>query len=220
MVPGGFACVVDCSCGAVDSRKHLARPRTSASGGRQGAWWHDAATQADARMQAGADVPAESAKRCAGGLCMWHCIELRSGGRKRLRGVRGVHGSCCGATNGGGDGFGVSLVETPGSAGCNEREGRTPLEGPGCAFCETGVSRVVKGTASPDVTVRKLTSTFLRAVKRQSGPFFLSRKVNFCTSLFFRNVRGTLRVSSLRGLFRRPPVVIIKLHTFRSRCVP
>ena len=127
MVPGGFACVVDCWCGAVDSRKHLARPRTSASGGRQGAWWHDAATQADARMQAGADVPAESAKRCAGGLCMWHCIELRSGGRKRLRGVRGVHGSCCGATNGGCDGFGVSLVETPGSAGCTSgRVARCP----------------------------------------------------------------------------------------------
>ena len=60
-VAGGFACVVGCWCGAVDSRKHLARPRTSASGGRQGAWWHDAATQADARVQAGADVPAESA---------------------------------------------------------------------------------------------------------------------------------------------------------------
>ena len=49
---------------------------------------------------------------------MRHCIEFRSGGRKRLRGVRGVHGSCCGATNGGCDGVGESLVETPGSAGC------------------------------------------------------------------------------------------------------
>ena len=47
---------------------------------------------------------------------MRHCIEFRSGGRKRLRGVRGVHGSCCGATNGGCDGLGESLVETPGSA--------------------------------------------------------------------------------------------------------
>ena len=48
-------------CGAMDSRKHLAHPRTSASRGRQGAWWHGAATQADARVQAGADVLAESA---------------------------------------------------------------------------------------------------------------------------------------------------------------
>ena len=56
---------------------------------------------------------------------MRHCIELRSGGRKRLRGVRGVHGSCCGATNGGCDGLGDSLVETPGSAGSPEAEGRT-----------------------------------------------------------------------------------------------
>ena len=80
---------------------------------------------------------------------MRHCIELRSGGRKRLRGVRGVHGSCCGATNGGCDGLGESLVETPGSAGCHEekRPRRCP-EAQGCAFCETGVC-VVKGTASP-----------------------------------------------------------------------
>ena len=57
---GGFACGM-CTDDAVDSRKHLARPRTSASRGRQGAWWHGAATQADARVQAGADVLAESA---------------------------------------------------------------------------------------------------------------------------------------------------------------
>ena len=69
---------------------------------------------------------------------MRHCIELRSGGRKRLRGVRGVHGSCCGATNGGCDGLGESLVETPGSAGCHEDEGRTPLKGPGLRFLRNG----------------------------------------------------------------------------------
>ena len=105
---------------------------------------------------------------------MWHCIELRSGGRKRLRGVRGVHGSCCGATNGGCDGLGESLVETPGSAGCTRGMVARPSEAQGCAFCETGV-RVVKGTASPDVTVRKLTSTFLRAVKNL--PFRASASV-------------------------------------------
>ena len=55
---------------------------------------------------------------------MRHCIEFRSGGRQRLRGVRGVHGSCCGATNGGCDGLGESLVETPGSAACHEDGGR------------------------------------------------------------------------------------------------
>ena len=48
---------------------------------------------------------------------------------------------------------------------CHEDEGRTRSKGAqGCAFSETSVC-VVKGTASPDVTVRKLTSTFLRAVK-------------------------------------------------------
>ena len=47
---------------------------------------------------------------------MRHCIELRSGGRKRLRGVRGVHGSCCGATNGGCDGS-LRSMEASGGAG-------------------------------------------------------------------------------------------------------
>ena len=79
---------------------------------------------------------------------MRHCIEPRSGGRKRLRGVRGVHGSCCGATNGGCDGLGESLVETPGSAGCTRGREGPPLEAQGCANFETGVC-VVKGTASP-----------------------------------------------------------------------
>ncbi len=69
---------------------------------------------------------------------MRHCIELRSGGRKRLRGVRGVHGSCCGATNGGCDGLGESLVETPGSAGCHEGLGRTLPRGPGLRFLRNG----------------------------------------------------------------------------------
>ena len=71
-------------------------------------------------------------------LCMRHCIELRSGGRKRLRGVRGVHPSCCGAKNGGCDGFGESLVETPGSAGCHEDEVRMRSKGPGLRFLRNG----------------------------------------------------------------------------------
>ena len=38
-----------------------------------------------------------------------------------------IHASCCGATNGGCDGLGESLVETPGSAGCHEdQRGTTP----------------------------------------------------------------------------------------------
>ena len=52
-------------------------------------------------------------KRCADPLCMQHCVEARSGTRKRLRGVRGVRGSWCGAMNGGRDGWGDSLASFP-----------------------------------------------------------------------------------------------------------
>ena len=56
-----------------------------------------------------ADVLAEAQKRRRT-LCMQHCVEGRSGTRKRLRGVRGVRGSGCGAMNGGRDGWGDSLA--------------------------------------------------------------------------------------------------------------
>ena len=88
-----------------------------------------------------------AAERCAGEFCMQQCVEARSGGRKRLRRVRGVHTNCCGATNGGCDGSGVALIETLSSAGCTRGRGTRAARGPGCAFCETGVG-VVKGTAS------------------------------------------------------------------------
>ena len=52
-------------------------------------------------------------KRCADPLCMQHCVEARSGTMKRLRGVRGVRGSWCGAMNGGRDGWGDSLASFP-----------------------------------------------------------------------------------------------------------
>ena len=59
-----------------------------------------------------ADVLAEAQKRRRT-LCMQHCVEGRSGHRKRLRGVRGVRGSGCGAMNGGRDGWGDPLASTP-----------------------------------------------------------------------------------------------------------
>ena len=148
---GGFACVVDCWCGAVDSRKHLARPRTSASGGRQGAWWHDAATQADARVQAGADVPAESANDAPEGCA---CGTASNFDR--------ADGSGCGAS--GGSMEAAAARRTAAATGWESRSlagrdpgigwlprrrrPRPPLEAQGCANFETGVC-VVKGTASP-----------------------------------------------------------------------
>ena len=76
-------------------------------------------------MQAGADVPAEREIDAPDSCACGDCIDLRSGGGKRLRGVRGVHTHCCSARNGGCDGSGVPLVETPTSVGCHEDEGRT-----------------------------------------------------------------------------------------------
>ena len=113
-----------------------------------GCWWHDASTQADERLQKRELMCWRRAQTMRRRLCMRHCIELRSGGRKRLRGVREVHPSCCGATNGGCDGFGESLVETPGSAGCHEDEVRTRSKGSGLRFLRNGRLCVVKGTAS------------------------------------------------------------------------
>ena len=77
-----------------------------------------------------------AAERCAGEFCMQQCVEARSGGRKRLRRVRGVHTNCCGATNGGCDGSGVALIETLSSAGCTRGRVGPPPEAQAALFAK------------------------------------------------------------------------------------
>ena len=144
---GGFACGM-CT-GVVDSRKHLARPRTSASRGRQGAWWHGAATQADARVQAGADVLAESANDAP------DCCACGTASNF----VR-ADGSGCGAS--GGSIQAAAARRTAAATGWESRWSRprdrlaatktsgapAPRAHP-CHFFRNGRVPVVKGTASP-----------------------------------------------------------------------
>ena len=153
-------------CGGEDSRKHLARPRTSrAEGGRvlRGMVLRRRRMRG-CRREVMCRRRGKSMRRTAVHAAIaWNCIR--------------ADGSGCGAC--GGSIHSAAARETAAATvpvfrwsrprdrlAATKTRVAPPLEAQGCAFSETGVS-VVKGTASPDVTVRKLTSTFLRGPRGQ-----------------------------------------------------
>ena len=104
-----------------------------------GCWWHDAATQADARVQAGADVLAESANDAP------DCCACGTASNF----VR-ADGSGCGAS--GGSIQAAAARRTAAATGWESRWSRPrdrlaatktrfarAAKAQGCAFCETGV---------------------------------------------------------------------------------
>ena len=110
---GALAVSLEAGDAVLDSFEHPARPIRAnewSGTGCSGRW----SVQPGGPTGAGGELMCQRrGKRCADPLCMQHCVEARSGTRKRLRGVRGVRGSWCGAMNGGRDGWGDSLASFP-----------------------------------------------------------------------------------------------------------
>ena len=151
-------------------------------------------------------MPAEREIDAPDGCACGDCIELRSGGRKRLRGVRGVHTDGCGARNGGCDGSGVPLVETPSSAGCHEEEAETRSKGPALLLFETvnffSCVRIVKGTASAVVSETECSEERVwinLARSKVLGWNCLERRPSMCSGDTDTNTHTSVRRPTRRG---------------------